>query len=477
MTERPAKVAVLVAGMHRSGTSLLTQLLVGVGCDAPKTLMPADEHNETGYWESEEITALNDAILESAGCAWDDWEPFGDGWFRSPTAAGLEDRAKNAVGSEYGDSRLLILKDPRIGRILPFWCDVMRGVGADPRIVIPLRNPLEVADSLAARDAIPPSVGTLLWLRNVLDSERHSRSRRRVFVRYDDALANWQAVVERIGAALGIAWPRRSTTAAMALDERISPALRHQVKQDVLDDPAVARWTKEVFGILSRWARDDARSQDEATLDGIRTTLDDATAVFRRPVIVSARLGKETQALEREVHARGEVIADRERQIESLDQAVRDRDELLERQRGELDGKDRQIKARDRAIAERDVRTDALIHSVAERDARIERERARADRERAEMEAAIAERDRVIVEHERTVAAHAARLDERQRRIEERDRAAAADATRIAALEHALSALRSSTSWRLTGPLRRVSTLLRRARSSAGRAGVSPARW
>ena len=484
MAGRPTKVAVLVAGMHRSGTSLLTRLLVGVGCDAPKTLMPADEHNETGYWESEAITALNDAILESAGSAWDDWEPLGDSWRRSPTAAGFEDRAKKAVANEYGDSRLLILKDPRIARILPFWCDVVCAVGADPRVVIPLRNPLEVADSLAARDAIPPSVGTLLWLRNVLDSERHSRARKRVFVRYDDALANWQAVVERIGAALGVSWPRRSTTAAMAIDEHISPALRHQVKQDVLTDPAVPRWTKTVFGILSRWARDDVRPQDEATLDGIRTALDDAAAVFRRPVIVSARLGKEVRALEREVQARGEVIADRERQIESLGQAVRDRDEVLERQRGELDDKDRQLEARDRAIAERDVRADALIHSVAERDARIERERTQAERARAEMDAAIAERDATIVERERTVAAHAARLDERQQRIAERDqriaegdRAKAADATRIAALEHALSALRSSTSWRLTAPLRGVSTILSGTWPSAGRVGAAPGRW
>lgn len=470
MAERPTRIAVLVAGMHRSGTSLLTQMLVGVGCDAPRTLMPADEHNETGYWESEQIAALNDAILESAGSAWDDWEPFGADWFRSPTAAGLHDRAKAIVRGEYADSRLLVLKDPRIGRVLPFWCDVMRAIGASPRILIPLRNPLEVADSLAARDTIPPSIGTLLWLRNVLDSEHHSRPHERVFVRYDDALANWQAVIERIGAAFGVAWPRRSTTAALALEAGISPALRHQVKQDALADPAVSRWTKEVFGVLARWARDDVHAQDEATLDHIRTALDDAAAVFRRPVIVSAKLGKQAQALEREVEARGEVIADRERQIDSLRRAVQDRDGLLERQRGELEDQAEQIKARDRAVAERDVRADALLHSVAERDARIERAR-------AEMDTAVATRDATIAAHQRTIADHAARLDERAQRIDQLDRGASADAARISGLEHALAALRSSMSWRLTGPLRRISTALRSAMSRTGGAPSAPGRW
>ena len=71
--DKPRRIAVLVAGMHRSGTSLLTQVLVGLGCDAPKTLMAADEHNASGYWESTPIAALNDALLQSAGSSWDDW--------------------------------------------------------------------------------------------------------------------------------------------------------------------------------------------------------------------------------------------------------------------------------------------------------------------------------------------------------------------------------------------------------------------
>jgi len=63
--KKARKVAILVAGMHRSGTSALARTLSLLGCDLPKTLMPASGGNEAGYWESQAIANLNDELLES----------------------------------------------------------------------------------------------------------------------------------------------------------------------------------------------------------------------------------------------------------------------------------------------------------------------------------------------------------------------------------------------------------------------------
>ena len=43
-----AKVAVLVAGMHRSGTSATTRILNLLGCDLPGTLLEANPTNSAG---------------------------------------------------------------------------------------------------------------------------------------------------------------------------------------------------------------------------------------------------------------------------------------------------------------------------------------------------------------------------------------------------------------------------------------------
>ena len=46
------RTAVLVLGMHRSGTSSLAGTLVKLGGTAPLNLVPADPDNTRGFWES-----------------------------------------------------------------------------------------------------------------------------------------------------------------------------------------------------------------------------------------------------------------------------------------------------------------------------------------------------------------------------------------------------------------------------------------
>ncbi|MEL5879436.1 hypothetical protein [Cereibacter sphaeroides] len=61
------KVAVLVLGMHRSGTSMLGGVLDRLGCQGARTHLKAAPSNPKGYFESPEIMKLNDAILATLG--------------------------------------------------------------------------------------------------------------------------------------------------------------------------------------------------------------------------------------------------------------------------------------------------------------------------------------------------------------------------------------------------------------------------
>src|SRR4029077_1974458 len=83
--------------------------------------------------------------------------------------------AKEIFEAEFANATLLILKDPRICRFVPFWLDVLKEMKVAPRIVIPLRSPLEVAHSLKKRNALSLTKGLLLWLRHVLDAEAQTR--------------------------------------------------------------------------------------------------------------------------------------------------------------------------------------------------------------------------------------------------------------------------------------------------------------
>ena len=127
--DRPGKVAVVVLGMHRSGTSSLAGMLDGLGCRGPATPMPGTDANAAGYYESLPVFRLNDAILTALGSRWDDWRPLRPDLHLSPRLAEFHDKARAVVEAEYGDGSLIYLKDPRISLLLPFWQGVLRDAG------------------------------------------------------------------------------------------------------------------------------------------------------------------------------------------------------------------------------------------------------------------------------------------------------------------------------------------------------------
>jgi len=164
-------VAVLVLGMHRSGTSSVAATLVRLGGTAPQNLMPPSENNEKGHWESTVLADLNDEILAAGGSDWQDWRPYEVARIDSASANELFARATSALASEFGDTGLPVVKDPRMCRLMRFWAPVFGEAKCSVRALLPLRSPLEVAWSLKRRNDISPGYGCLMWLRHVLDAE------------------------------------------------------------------------------------------------------------------------------------------------------------------------------------------------------------------------------------------------------------------------------------------------------------------
>jgi hypothetical protein len=244
--------AVLVLGMHRSGTSALARLLNLCGAVLPEGLVePSPEVNATGFWESRALLALHDEILAAAGGSWHDLRELDPGWFASDAAAGFRARLGALLAREYAGAPLLLVKDPRLCRLLPLWRQVLREMHIEPLVVLPVRNPLEVAASLRERDGFGEGKALLLWLRHVLAAERDSRGLQRAFVTYEQVLADAPGTVERLGRALGVRWPRAPEVAAADMAAFLSPALRHHERDAdaVLGNAAMPWEVREAY----RW--------------------------------------------------------------------------------------------------------------------------------------------------------------------------------------------------------------------------------
>jgi glycosyltransferase involved in cell wall biosynthesis len=281
---RAARPGIIVLGMHRSGTSAVTRLLGLAGGVMPHEPMPATADNSRGYWESIRIARFNNRLLESAGTRWDEPAAISEAWFRDPARADDVAEAASLLGAEFPLAGTLVCKDPRICRLLPLWRRAFAAAGIASRAVLLLRNPLEVAASLAARAADPatepaavvaPSRALLLWLRHVLEAERHSRDMPRHVIDYAAVLADWRTALALLFATGDLPVPTPSIAAA--IDDFLDPTLRRQ-RADGSEpvpqaSPSLPDVVREVWDAVSGQAIDSA-----ARCDLVRVRLDSLLA-------------------------------------------------------------------------------------------------------------------------------------------------------------------------------------------------------
>jgi hypothetical protein len=286
------KVCLLVLGMHRSGASAFGRVLNLLGCDLPTSVVPAtdatgdDTGGATGgaMGESDAIRQLNDRILASAGTRWDDWLEFHPGWLQSPRAEEFRDEALALLRQEFGASRLFVLNDPRMCRLVPFWLEVLEAAGVQPLILSPVRSPLAVAAALQERDGFSPGLGHLIWLRHVLDAEFASRGIKRFFTSYDQLTSGWARTTTAASSTLGITWPRLSDKTALEIESFLSTDCRDDRQQvaNGLDNPTLSDWLCTTSDILGRWSVEGETPQDYAKLDEIRMAMNTAAPAFSR---------------------------------------------------------------------------------------------------------------------------------------------------------------------------------------------------
>ena len=420
--------------MHRSGTSALAGVLGQLGAALPRDLMGASEMNAKGFFESNLVMDLNDRILASAGLTWWDTRRLSADWLQTPAAEAFLSEACDVLRSDFQDAALFVMKDPRICRMLPFWRAALDRFGARPMVVHTHRPPLEVAASLTRWAGHEADYSLLLWLRHLLDAEADSRDLPRIFTSYHRLLDGWEGALARITAGLDIDWPRGLPEAGDDIRAFLSPDLQHFARTGPGGDPLPAM-LQTVLDILDRWAAEGEDRGDHDALDDLSAQLDRVAPIYDELAMRSALRRSEIKTLT--------ASLDDYRQRLTRETARR---ELLEQQQAALH--DRHATAlRDLGAAE--ARLQGMSRRAAEAEAKLQDQTRRA----AEAEARLQQEACQVAE----AAAFARAELEQTRRGLAAERDAALDLARRREAEFL-----SSTSWRVTAPLRLVSRAVRR---------------
>lgn len=190
--------AVLVVGMHRSGTSAVARGLRALSVCMGDNVFDAQPDNPTGYWEDKTVVEINQRVLATLGLKWDDSALIRREQFDHYRIRLLELAAVRYLKSAFASEPLWGFKDPRTIRLLPFWRHVLRDCDAVDAYVVAVRNPRSVAASLFRRQQIQAAKAQRVWLAHMVPFLHEIAGKPFVVVDYDLLMADPRSQLERI---------------------------------------------------------------------------------------------------------------------------------------------------------------------------------------------------------------------------------------------------------------------------------------
>ena len=210
-----------VAGMHRSGTSLVARVLnlLGLYLGPDDDLIPPLPDNPKGFWESKSIVSINDRILNHFGGTWRQPPELLAGWEDLPNLSELAEEAGDLLGRFVGSSDAFGWKDPRSSLTFPFW----RNLIDINREIVPIRHPIGVAASLAARNGIDSEVAAALWIE--YNVAAWATDPNRLVVEYEAFLDRLNRTVDYLVESLNFPTPNDHTRTRIA--QFIDAGLQH----------------------------------------------------------------------------------------------------------------------------------------------------------------------------------------------------------------------------------------------------------
>lgn len=269
---KPGKTALIVLGMHRSGTSATTGALQCLGVQLGRNLYAGHRDiNAKGYFEHGDIADANDEALQVLGSSWDDVLLKDDGWWRRESLKPYATTIRKVVRRDFARSRLWAVKDPRVCRLLPWWLDILAAEAITPYFLFVLRAPADVFRSLERRDGFSEEKAAMLWILHYLEAELWTRGRPRGFIDYDAFVEAPQASIERVANELGLAFPTSPAAARNCLAQLVTPELRHhRAAASLRGGSAVTDLASELHWLLRDAVEHGAGALDTARLGALQ---------------------------------------------------------------------------------------------------------------------------------------------------------------------------------------------------------------
>ena len=236
----------------------------GLVLGADEELVGASTSNLAGHHEHRGFLNINEALLDSLGGAWKNPPDCDPGWEHSPV---LNDLVRDAqlLLENFPNTLQWGWKEPRTTILLPFWKRLVPNL----RFVICIRNPVEVAHSVAKRDGLSISGGAYLWNLYTQAAIRNTTGCPRVLTFYDDYFHCPREEVARVASFCNLNVPADWSV----IEQSISAKFRNHLlnSSDLLEETSIPTEFKLWYLAARGLFHDVSMSGADkcATLDGL----------------------------------------------------------------------------------------------------------------------------------------------------------------------------------------------------------------
>ena len=337
------QTCILVLGMHRSGTSALTGLLSMLDVYLGSELMPENYFNEKGYFENNFLYPINDELLNQMDSSWDDI------FFHEKKISNVKnvDELKYEINKEFECSNIFAIKDPRIAFLFPLYKRVLEELEVVVKVVIPFRNPMEVAISLNKRNNFSYEKGMLLWVCHFFLAEKYSREFERVFIDFNKLMSNPKGAVTLMSEKLHINFDEKYTNNSKQINDFLEPELKHHnISADNLSNNT-SKIVREILQLQDKFNDDEIIGK----LDSLREEFFGYQKLFYNQDIVNAfaDFKLKSQSLvekEKALQKITEELVQRKQQLSGKEQALQQITEELVQSKQQLSEKENVLQKR-----------------------------------------------------------------------------------------------------------------------------------
>ncbi|WP_379923045.1 hypothetical protein [Erythrobacter sp. R86502] len=311
-----ARRCVLLAGVYGDGVQALARILVHLG---------VYQDGDASRFQ-EQLHDLNKAVLESAGFDEGSIEPFHEGWYSSLRHAEFHERAVELVRSTYSSSSLFVLHDNAIGRLVPFWRNVLLTCGIEPVVLDFYEDPASYASGLLQSAGFGGPAAYAVWLARVIECEQASRGLVRAHLSQEVLSEDWEAAVARVSEATGVTWPAWSARVRKSIHVELGRGGRGEAEvpaQVILQADQLGLWVHAAQDIISRWAREGEDDRGRIQMDEVRQSFDQAREFVAIALAAVADMGDELRSQRQAAEALLSQLLDLQRKWEAMEEGTR----------------------------------------------------------------------------------------------------------------------------------------------------------